>query len=202
MRPHRTLYLPTLTVFVLLLTFSAYADFQVGKEAFERGDNATALKEWLPLAQQGNPEAQTNLGFMYHEGLGMPRDYKEAARWYRIKLSATEPDHQPFHLSLPISCRYYVPHALESVDGTKQRFCYTLAFPSQNGVAWNWLPKSKNSMLSNVMNVLNFSPPLITYRPNIIRNRNTTVDRGARKRLTMKSPAPGATMKKKDFGNI
>ena len=70
MRAHRTLYLLTLTVFVLLLTFSAHADFQVGKEAFERGDNATALKEWLPLAQQGNPEAQTNLGFMYHEGPG------------------------------------------------------------------------------------------------------------------------------------
>ncbi len=34
------------------------ADFQVGWEAQERGDYATALEEWRPLAEQGDSDAQ------------------------------------------------------------------------------------------------------------------------------------------------
>ncbi len=43
-------------VLVLALALSApvlAADFQAGKEAYDRGDYATALKEWRPLADQG-----------------------------------------------------------------------------------------------------------------------------------------------------
>ena len=29
-------------------------------------------------------EAQHNLGVMYHNGQGVPKDYAEAARWYRL----------------------------------------------------------------------------------------------------------------------
>ncbi len=44
-------------VLVLALALPApvlAADFQVGKEAFDRGDYASALKEWRPLAEQGS----------------------------------------------------------------------------------------------------------------------------------------------------
>jgi TPR repeat protein len=41
------------------------ADFQ---KAIERGDCATALKEWTPLAEQGHAPAQDNLGLMYVRG--------------------------------------------------------------------------------------------------------------------------------------
>ena len=34
------------------------ADFQKGLDAHERGDFATALKEWTPLAKQGNAAAE------------------------------------------------------------------------------------------------------------------------------------------------
>ncbi|GIX46722.1 MAG: hypothetical protein KatS3mg131_0933 [Candidatus Tectimicrobiota bacterium] len=44
---------------------------------------ATALKVWLPLAKQGDPEAQTNVGEIYEKGLGVPPDYAQAAAWYR-----------------------------------------------------------------------------------------------------------------------
>ena len=40
-------------------------DFQRGVEAYNKGDYATALKEWTPLADQGNVKAQYNLGLMY-----------------------------------------------------------------------------------------------------------------------------------------
>jgi len=34
-------------------------------------------------AEQGYADAQSDLGEMYDEGRGVPKDYKEAARWYR-----------------------------------------------------------------------------------------------------------------------
>jgi TPR repeat protein len=34
-------------------------------------------------AEQGNPEAQFNLGILYDQGRGLPRDKQEAVRWYR-----------------------------------------------------------------------------------------------------------------------
>ena len=32
---------------------------------------------------KGHLEAQLNLGFMYNQGLGVPQDNIEAAKWYR-----------------------------------------------------------------------------------------------------------------------
>ncbi len=37
-----------------------------GLAAYESKDYATALKLWRPLAEQGNADAQNNLGFMYY----------------------------------------------------------------------------------------------------------------------------------------
>lgn len=58
-------------------------DFDAGLEAARAGDYATALAEWRPLAEQGNVNAQHNLGVMYDFGRGVPQDVAEAARWYR-----------------------------------------------------------------------------------------------------------------------
>ncbi len=58
-------------------------DFNAGVAAYKRGDYATALRELRPLAEQGNANAQYNLGFMYINGLGVPLDYAEAAKWFR-----------------------------------------------------------------------------------------------------------------------
>ena len=52
--------------------------------AAQSGDFATALKEWKPLAEEGNAAAQNNLGLMYHNGWGVPQDDKEAVYWYRL----------------------------------------------------------------------------------------------------------------------
>ena len=49
-------------------------DFYKGLEAAQAGDFTTALKEWLPLAEQGDAEAQTMLGVMYDNGYGVPQD--------------------------------------------------------------------------------------------------------------------------------
>ncbi len=53
-----------LTVAVLLgsMGVSWSADFQNGLTAYKSGDYATALREWTPLAEQGDAYAQTWLG--------------------------------------------------------------------------------------------------------------------------------------------
>ena len=38
------------------------ADYQKGFKAHQRGDYATALREWTPLAEQGDASAQFSLG--------------------------------------------------------------------------------------------------------------------------------------------
>ena len=50
---------------------------------FQRGDFAAALKLWLPLAAEGNTNAQYVLGMMYDDGLGVAPDSREAVQWYR-----------------------------------------------------------------------------------------------------------------------
>ena len=83
MRLPRTL---TSIVFILFLLFwpaLVHADFQAGLNAYARGDYATAFKEWLPLAEQGEALAQLVLGGLYEYGRGVPQDYAQAAAWYR-----------------------------------------------------------------------------------------------------------------------
>ena len=51
--------------------------------AYQRGDYATALRLWHPLAEQGDAEAQFHLGVMYESGQGGLRNDAEAIKWYR-----------------------------------------------------------------------------------------------------------------------
>lgn len=53
-----------------------------GEAARQRGDRATALKLWLPLAKQGNAEAQARAGLLY-SNLDAP-DHAAAAAWTRL----------------------------------------------------------------------------------------------------------------------
>jgi hypothetical protein len=71
-------------VLAVLACNASAADLEVGKNAYEAGDYQTALAEFLPLAEQGNADAQYNLGLMYNNGIGVPQDYAEAMRLYRI----------------------------------------------------------------------------------------------------------------------
>jgi uncharacterized protein len=64
--------------------YSNLADpFQQGVAAWNRGDYATALQLFRPLAERGNIRAQALLGFSYASGSGVPQDYAEAAKWYQ-----------------------------------------------------------------------------------------------------------------------
>ena len=89
---------------VVLLVSSLFAgDFEKGLEAAERGDYQTALKLWKPLAEQGDPEAQHNLGIMYKNGNGVKQDYKEALKWFRL---AAEQGYADAQYNLGVSYYY------------------------------------------------------------------------------------------------
>ena len=62
---------------------AAWADWDDGHAAYKRGDYATALQEWRPLAEQGHADSQSDLGVMYDEGYGVPVYDAEAVKWYR-----------------------------------------------------------------------------------------------------------------------
>ena len=66
-------------------------DFDVGLEAYTAGDYATALKEFQPLAEGGNVEAQYALAMMYRYGDGVSLDYVEAMRLFRVAASYGHP---------------------------------------------------------------------------------------------------------------
>ena len=75
------------TVFAVLVLAVCFADPLVAgplddaKTAFGAGDYATAFALWQPLAEQGNAEAQDNVGRLFLTGRGVPENGPEAVRW-------------------------------------------------------------------------------------------------------------------------
>lgn len=59
-------------------------------DAYNRGDNATALRLFRPLADQGVASAQLHLGVMYTEGEGVPQDYVRAHMWFNLSAAQGE----------------------------------------------------------------------------------------------------------------
>ncbi len=76
------LNLSTRVAHFLGVTLPEETDFEVGVEAWGRGDYDRALQEFLPLAEQGHAQAQVNLGIIYSQGRGVPKDAVQAYRWY------------------------------------------------------------------------------------------------------------------------
>ena len=70
-------------VLALVPMGNARAGLRDGIAAFNHKDFARALREFLPLAEQGNPRAQMYLGGMYLFGYSVPRNPETALKWYQ-----------------------------------------------------------------------------------------------------------------------
>jgi uncharacterized protein len=79
-----------------------------GKRAFARHDYVRAASLLVVEAERGSPVAQTDLGYMYQYGLGVPRDYVLAASWLHQAAEQGEPTGQ-FLLGLLFDKGYGVP---------------------------------------------------------------------------------------------
>jgi hypothetical protein len=53
-----------------------------GMVAYNRGDYVPAIRLFRPLAEQGNPKAQSRLGVMYRKGEGVARNSIHAFIWF------------------------------------------------------------------------------------------------------------------------
>ncbi len=77
------------------LTLVAFAVLLTGCSA--PGHDSEASRALRSSAEQGDQEAQFDLGLMYDLGDGVPEDDAEAVRWYRL---AAEQGHAPAQYSL------------------------------------------------------------------------------------------------------
>jgi TPR repeat protein len=89
----RTFFKTTLAIALgtaaLALGMPAHADSLMdGARAFQHQDYRNALANWRPLAIQGNPVAQNNLGVMYLDGKGVRQSTSEAVRWISLSAAA------------------------------------------------------------------------------------------------------------------
>ncbi len=75
------------------------AMFEDGVAAYQHIDYATALNFLRPLAEQGDVNAQCNLGLMYYNGEDVPRDFTEAETWWRM---AAEQGHAEAQFNLGV----------------------------------------------------------------------------------------------------
>lgn len=77
------------------------SELQQGKRFFDTGYYKRAMHELLPIACDGNPDAQYAVGYMYYYGLGVAQDTEVGSFW--IQRSAN---------------KHYVPaeKALEMID--------------------------------------------------------------------------------------
>ncbi len=71
------------TLFLFGINSNAFANFNDGLAAYQKGDYKTAFNEWKPLAEQGDASAQFSLANMYHNGRGTLKGGKEEVKWYR-----------------------------------------------------------------------------------------------------------------------
>jgi uncharacterized protein len=86
--------LGALTIFLWSLPCLVFADYQEGRDAFDRMDYRTALKEFKALADQNDSLGQYGLGVMYDLGGGVPQSSEKAAKWYRMAAEQGNSDAQ------------------------------------------------------------------------------------------------------------
>ena len=67
---------------IALLLQGCSNNLQQALDAKDRGNFATAVKIWVPLAKEGNAVAQNNLALSYWNGEGVPQDLRTAEKWY------------------------------------------------------------------------------------------------------------------------
>ena len=73
------------TALFLILAAAVWAgDFEDGVSASQKGDFKTAFSFYKKAAEQGELEAQFNVGLYYDIGRGVLQDYAEAVRWYKL----------------------------------------------------------------------------------------------------------------------
>lgn len=119
-------YLTGITLLLAVLTVTGCCSKQTdvieeAGKAYQSGDFRKAVLMFMPEAEDGNPEAQVNIGFMHYCGMHLEKNHAEAARWY---LKAAKQNHVTAQFS--IGTMYENGEGVER-DLEKAYFWYSLA---------------------------------------------------------------------------
>lgn len=68
------------------ITFVSSAKLKKGIEYYDKSEFVAAYETLLPMAEQGNAQAQFFLGKIYRYGLGKPVDAKQAQKWFDLAI--------------------------------------------------------------------------------------------------------------------
>jgi hypothetical protein len=74
--------------------------FEAGVAAYQAENYGEAFEIWHALAERGLPGAQSNVGLLYSEGLGVEKDLELATTWFR---HAARSDHAPAQYNLGLA---------------------------------------------------------------------------------------------------
>lgn len=120
-------------VAAMLAGTSLAAPLDDAKAADKRGDYATALRLYQPLANEGDSDAEFSLGRMYYNGQGVPHNNAEAVKWFH---KAANQGHALAQLYLGVM---YAGGLGEPQDYAEAVKWYRKAADQGNGTAQNFL---------------------------------------------------------------
>ena len=66
----------------MMLIWTGIASASPGHDAYEKGNYTEAFKIWKHLAEEGNADAQHNLGHLYAYGYGVLKDRGKAEKLF------------------------------------------------------------------------------------------------------------------------
>ena len=87
-------YLAALAWLIALSAPLSAQSVAAGADAWAKGDYDTAVENWRPLAEKGDPDAQFNLGQAYRWGRGVTANLSAAQTWYERAAGSGQMDAQ------------------------------------------------------------------------------------------------------------
>jgi tetratricopeptide (TPR) repeat protein len=122
---------------------AAMADVKAGVDAWMGGKYDVAIREWRPLAEAGDPDAQFNLGQAYRLGRGVTADPRAAETWFE---KAAKQGHEQAQANLGLSLfqngdrARAMPWIVKAAEAGDPRAQYVLGTALFNGdlVGKNW----------------------------------------------------------------
>ena len=94
-------------LFIVIFGLTSCSESLDPEKQFYEGEYSNAFSLWQPLAKQGNLEASNYLGIHYYMGLGVKRDFRKAAYWFRLAAEQGHADAQ-YNLGLMYENGQYV----------------------------------------------------------------------------------------------
>ena len=73
-------------------TYTVKEQYEMGSSYYDKGNYQEAIKWYTKAAENGYPDAQSELGFMYLNGEGTPVNKTESVKWLNTMLHALKPE--------------------------------------------------------------------------------------------------------------